>query len=90
MAAVSQQEIEQAIDEAFGADTRRVVTMHQSGAVGIVIRPTDHVIVIDGTATQTEWGISVDAGDDDAFTGHADTAPSFQEALRAAYTTLHA
>lgn len=89
MTVVSQQEIEQAIDDAFGADTPRVTTMHQSGAVGIVIRPGEHVIVIDGTATQTEWGISVDPDDADAFTGHSASAASFAEALRTAYTTLH-
>jgi hypothetical protein len=89
MTIVSQRDIEQAIDDAFGADTPRTTTVHQSGAIGIVIRPADHFIVIDGTATQTEWGISVDPDDADAFTGHSVTAPSFAEALRAAYTTLH-
>ncbi|MGC4943851.1 hypothetical protein [Kribbella sp. DT2] len=45
----NQQEVERAVDQAFGPDVDRTVTVHSSGAVSIVVRAA-HVVVIDGTA----------------------------------------
>jgi hypothetical protein len=88
MTTVSQQDIDQAIDDTFGADTPRTVTVHPSGAVSIVIRAAQRVIVIDGTATHSEWGISIDPDDEAAFSGHPVTVTSFADALRTAHATI--
>lgn len=88
MSSVSRQDIDQAIDGAFGPGTPRTVTMHDSGAVSIVIKAAERVILIDGTPTHTEWGISVDPDDEAAFTGHSETAASLTDALRTAHTTI--
>jgi hypothetical protein len=55
------------------------VTVH-SGAVSIVIRAARRVIVIDGMATNTEWGISIDPDDEAAFSGHPVTVPALADA----------
>ncbi|NEA30601.1 hypothetical protein [Streptomyces sp. SID13031] len=86
MTNVSQHDIGQAIDETFGAGTPRTVTVHSSGAVSIVLRAAERVVLIDGTST--EWGVSVDPSDDEAFTGHSVTVASFAEALRTARAGL--
>jgi hypothetical protein len=81
-------DIDQAINETFGAGTPRTVTVHSSGAVSIVIRVAEHVVVIDGTAAHTEWGISIDPEDEAAFSGHPETAASLADALRTAHATI--
>lgn len=88
MTSISRQEIEQAVDDAFGADVPRTVTVHPSGAVSLVITAGQRVVVIDGTASQTEWGVSVDPSDEAAFTGHAETTASLAEALRTAHASV--
>jgi hypothetical protein len=88
MSSVSRQDIDQAIDGAFGPGTPRTVTMHDSGAVSIVIKVAGRIVLIDGTATQTEWGISVDPEDEAAFTGHPESAASLTDALRTAHATI--
>ena len=82
----SQQEVEQAVDAVFGPDVRRTVTVHQSGAVSIVVRAA-RVAVIDGTA-DGEWGFTIDPDDASAFTGHTETAPSLADALRSAHDAV--
>ena len=81
-------DIDQAIDETFGAGTPRTVTVHSSGAVSIVISVAERVIMIDGTASHTEWGISVDPDDSAAFSGHPETATSLADALRTAHAAI--
>jgi hypothetical protein len=88
MSSVSRQDIEQAIDDAFGAGTPRTVNVHPSGAVSIVIRAAERVIVIDGAATHTEWGISVDPEEEGAFSGHPVTVTSLADALSTAHATI--
>lgn len=88
MTSVSRQDVEQAIDDTFGAGTPRTVTVYSSGAVSIVIRAGERVIVIDGAATHTEWGISVDPEDEGAFSGHPVTVTSLADALNTAHTTI--
>lgn len=88
MTTVSRQDIEQAIDGVFGADTPRSVTVHPSGAVSLVVRAAGRVIVIDGTATNTEWGLSIDPDDEAAFTGHPTTVKSLAEALQTAHANI--
>ena len=81
-------DIDQAIDETFGAGTPRTVTVHSSGAVSIVISVAERVIMIDGTASHTEWGISVDPDDSAAFSGHPETTTSLADALRTAHAAI--
>jgi hypothetical protein len=88
MTTMSQQDIEQAIDGTFGVEAPRTVDIHPSGAVSIVVRAAERVIVIDGSATQDEWGVSIDPEDEAAFTGHPVTVTSLAEALLTAHASI--
>ncbi|MGW6277824.1 hypothetical protein [Kribbella sp. NPDC055071] len=87
---LSEQEIRVAIDDAFGADTPRTIELHPSGAAAIAIHPGDQFVAIESTATQDEWGVSVNPSPESAFTGHDTAVPTLVEALRSAQDAVRA
>lgn len=74
-------EVETAVRSVLG-DVPTEVTILASGAVSIVVKvPGRDVVVIDGNAERTQWGVSGLTADSNPYVGHDQVAESLDEAL---------
>lgn len=80
-------EIRETIRRLLGSDAHADVKTFDSGAMAVTIHTGTHTIVIDGQDA-TGWGWSIDPKEQESFTGHTATAPTFGHALADAHDAL--
>ena len=71
----------QAVRAVFGDAVTVDVTTLAGGRMSLTVRGHRHTASLDG-AEGSVWGWTVDPGEDEGVTGHANTAESLDEALR--------
>ncbi|MCD0483633.1 hypothetical protein LO771_14825 [Streptacidiphilus sp. ASG 303] len=70
------------IRSVFGDALQRVdVIEFPAGNLSITLGAGTHTATIDGHP-DSGWGLSVDPGEDEGFSGHEETAATLEEALR--------
>lgn len=78
---MTEQTARQAVRAVFGDSVTVDVTTLAGGRMSLTVRGPRHTASLDG-AEGGMWGWTVDPGEDEGVTGHANTAESLEEALR--------
>ncbi|MBC3840132.1 hypothetical protein GXW82_07895 [Streptacidiphilus sp. 4-A2] len=80
MADITEKQIRVRVAEILGEGVHVAVEPHPGGAMSVTLDTGAHTAALDGHP-DSGWGWSVDQGEDEGFSGHADTAPTLQAAL---------
>lgn len=80
MAALTQQQVRVRVAEILGDSVHVDVEQFPSGTMSVTLDTGSHTAVLDGHP-DSGWGWTVDAGEDDGFSGHENTSPTLDAAL---------
>lgn len=80
MADITENHVRVRVAEILGDGVHVAVERLPSGAMSITLDTGTHTAALDGHP-DSGWGWSVDEGEDEGFSGHADTADTLDSAL---------
>ncbi|QMU77562.1 hypothetical protein GXW83_19560 [Streptacidiphilus sp. PB12-B1b] len=87
MAALTQQQVRVRVAEILGDSVHVDVEQFPSGTMSVTLDTGTRTAVLDGHP-DSGWGWTVDAGEDDGFSGHQNTSPTLDAALDGIRETL--